>query len=59
VDGERGAIAPGKISDLVLVDGNVGARIGNLRHVEYVVLGDRLMEATALREAAGLTGAPR
>jgi imidazolonepropionase-like amidohydrolase len=59
VAGQRGTIASGKVSDLVLVDGDVGARIGNLRRVEYVLLGDRLMEARALREAAGLTGAPR
>jgi imidazolonepropionase-like amidohydrolase len=56
---ERGSIALGKTSDLVLVDGDPSQRIGDLRRVEMVLLGDRLMKGNELREAAGLSGMPK
>ena len=59
VDRERGSIAVGKTSDLVLVDGDVSRNIGALRHVDTVMLGDRLMKGSDLRAAAGLTGMPK
>lgn len=59
LDGEIGSIAPGKRSELVLVDGDPSKRIGDLRRVEWVVLGDRLMDGKALRTEAGLTGMPK
>lgn len=59
VDGEVGSIAVGKFSDLVLVDGDPSKHVGNVRHVEWVMQGDRLMKASDLREAAGLSGPPR
>jgi hypothetical protein len=55
---ERGSIAVGKLSDLVLVDGDPSSRIGDLRKVDTVLLGDRLMDGDGLRAAAGLSGRP-
>jgi Amidohydrolase family len=59
VDGDRGSIAVGKTSDLVLVDGDPSKRIGDLRHVSMVLLGDRLMKGDDLRTAAGISGMPK
>lgn len=56
---ERGSIAVGKTSDLFLVDGDPSQRIGDLRRVEMVLLGDRLMKGSDLRQAAGLSGMPK
>lgn len=54
-----GSIAPGQAADLLLVDGDVEASIGALRHVVTVMQGGKLMDGAALREAAGFTGAPK
>ena len=59
VEGHRGSIAAGKASDLVLVDGDPGKDIGALRHVDMVMLGDRLMKGDDLRSAVGITGTPK
>ena len=59
VAAERGSIAVGKLSDLVLVDGDPSTRIGDLRRVTMVMLGDRLMNGDDLRAAAGVTGMPK
>lgn len=56
---ERGSIAVGKLSDLVLVDGDPSKRIGDLRRVNMVLLGDRLMKGDELRAAAGISGMPK
>ena len=55
----RGSIAPGKASDLVLVEGDPSRDMGALRHVEWVMLGDRLMKGDELRTAAGISGMPK
>lgn len=59
VEDERGSIAVGKLSDLVLIDGDPSRDIGDLRYVETVLLGDRLMDGAALRAAAGISGRPQ
>jgi imidazolonepropionase-like amidohydrolase len=51
---QTGSITVGKRADLVLVAGDPGRRIGDLRNVELVLTQGRLMEAAALRRAAGL-----
>jgi imidazolonepropionase-like amidohydrolase len=53
-----GSIEVGKAADLVLVDGNPEADIGELRHTELVVMDGRLMDADALRAAGGIAGRP-
>lgn len=59
VAADRGSIAVGKTADLVLVDGDPSKRIGDLRKVDMVLLGDRLMKGNDLRSAAGISGMPR
>lgn len=54
-----GSIAAGQAADLVLVDGDVEASIGALRHVETVMKAGMLMDGAKLREAAGMTGVPK
>ena len=53
-----GSIEPGKTADLLLVDGDVEADLGNLRHVDKVVLDGALLDGDALRTAAGFSGRP-
>jgi cytosine/adenosine deaminase-related metal-dependent hydrolase len=58
--GDRtGSIAVGKEADLVLVEGDPSRNIGDLRHTRWVMSDGRLMDADALREAAGFRGRPR
>ena len=52
-DREYGSIAPGKVADLVIVDGRPAERIGDLRRTTHVMRAGRLYETQALREAAG------
>ncbi len=56
---QGGAIAPGQAADLVLVHGDVEQSIGALRHVATVMQGGMLMDGAKLREAAGISGAPK
>jgi imidazolonepropionase-like amidohydrolase len=54
-----GSIAVGKSSDLFLVEGDPSARLGDLRQTRLVMMGDKLMDADALRTAAGFSGRPK
>jgi hypothetical protein len=56
---EIGSITPGKRADLFLVNGDVSKDFGAIRRVEWVMQGDRLMDAAKLRQAAGLSGMPK
>ena len=58
-DARTGSIAVGKEADLLLVDGDVEANIGSLRHVDQVVLDGALLDGDALRKAAGFSGRPK
>jgi hypothetical protein len=58
-DRSTGSIAVGKEADLVLVEGDPSRRIGDLRRTLWVMSDGRLMDANALREAAGFRGPPR
>jgi imidazolonepropionase-like amidohydrolase len=58
-DARTGSIKPGKAADLVLVDGDPSKRIGDLRRTRIVMLGGKLMDADALRSAAGFNGRPK
>lgn len=53
-DGEVGSIAPGKLADLVLVDGDPLARISDVRRVATVVKGGAVYDSEQLYEAAGV-----
>ena len=54
-----GSIAVGKEADLMLVDGDVSKDLGALRRVVTVVSDGYVMDADALRKAAGYSGKPK
>ena len=58
-DKEIGSITVGKRADLFLAEGDVSKDFGAIRRVSWVMQGDRLMDANALRQAAGLSGMPK
>ncbi len=53
-DGELGSITPGKLADLILVDGDPAARITDIRRVSLVVKGGDVYESAALYKAVGV-----
>jgi imidazolonepropionase-like amidohydrolase len=53
-----GSIGVGKAADLVLVEGDPSQDIGALRNTRLVMMDGRLMDADALRKAAGISGRP-
>jgi imidazolonepropionase-like amidohydrolase len=55
---KTGSIKVGKAADLVLVDGDPSTQIGNLRQTRLVMLDGKLLDADALRAAAGFSGRP-
>ncbi len=59
VDGKTGSIKVGKIADMVLVEGDPEKRIGDLRQTRTVMFGGKLLDADALRTAAGFSGRPK
>jgi imidazolonepropionase-like amidohydrolase len=59
VDSRSGSIAVGKDADLLLVDGDPEKNIGDLRHVDKVVLKGALLDGDALRKEAGFSGRPK
>ena len=54
-----GSITAGKAADLVLVEGDPSQRIGDLRQTRVVMLDGKLLDADALRTAAGFSGRPK
>lgn len=59
VDKITGSIAVGKAADLVLIEGDPEARIGDLRQTRWVMQEGKLMKADELRKAAGFGGRPK
>lgn len=59
MDRRTGSITVGKDADLVLVNGDVEQDLGNLRHVETVILDGFRLDGAALRKASGLSGMPK
>jgi imidazolonepropionase-like amidohydrolase len=55
---KTGSIKVGKAADLVLVDGDPSTTIGDLRQTRLVMLDGKLLDADALRRAAGFSGRP-
>lgn len=58
-DAHTGSIRVGKTADLALVEGDPETRIGDLRHTRVVMLDGKLLDADALRTAAGFSGRPK
>jgi len=59
MDAHTGSIKVGKAADLVLVEGDPSKRIGDLRQTRAVMLDGKLLDADALRDAAGFAGRPK
>jgi imidazolonepropionase-like amidohydrolase len=49
----------GKTADLVLVERDASERLSDLRQTRVVILDGKLMDADALRTAAGFSGLPK
>jgi len=58
-DANTGSIKVGKTADLVLVEGDPSKRIGDLRQTRIVMFDGKLLDADALRSAAGFSGRPK
>ncbi|MGH8140540.1 MAG: amidohydrolase family protein [Steroidobacteraceae bacterium] len=62
--GERGVIAPGKLADLILIDGDPTARISDLHNIDLVIKGGHVYDPAQIEQALGIaprrppTGAP-
>jgi len=54
-NGERGVIAPGKLADLVLIDGDPTARIADIDRIDLVMKGGRLYEPSGIEASLGIT----
>jgi imidazolonepropionase-like amidohydrolase len=59
MDRRTGSIKVGKTADLALVEGDPSKRIGDLRQTRVVMLDGKLLDADALRAAAGYAGRPK
>jgi imidazolonepropionase-like amidohydrolase len=53
-DGELGSIAPGKLADLILVNGNPTERISDVRRVSLVIKDGNVYETAALYKSIGV-----
>ena len=58
-DAKTGSITVGKSADLALVEGDPSTRIGDLRQTRVVMIDGKLLDADALRRAAGFSGRPK
>ena len=56
---QTGSLARGKLAELALIDGDPSKNIGDLRQVELVMRDGRLMKASDLRAAIGISGPPK
>ncbi|MBV9694093.1 MAG: amidohydrolase family protein, partial [Alphaproteobacteria bacterium] len=54
-----GSLAMGKLAELALIDGDPQKNIADLRQVELVMRDGKLMKASDLRAALGISGPPK
>ena len=53
-DAELGSIAPGKLADLILIDGDPARRISDIRNTDLVIKDGKLYEPAALYRSFGV-----
>jgi imidazolonepropionase-like amidohydrolase len=53
-DRDYGSIAPGKVADLIIVNGKPAERLSELRKIEQVIRGGRLFNVQELKAATGI-----
>jgi imidazolonepropionase-like amidohydrolase len=56
---KTGSLTKGKLAELALVDGDPSKNIADLRQVELVMRDGRMMKASDLRTAVGISGPPK
>src|SRR5438034_976014 len=55
VNKDRGVIAPGKLADMILVDGDPTKNIGDIKKITTVIKGGKVYDPTAIEKALGIT----
>jgi Amidohydrolase family len=55
VDKERGVIAPGKLADMILVDGDPTENIQDINRITTVIKGGKVYDPEAIEKALGIT----
>jgi imidazolonepropionase-like amidohydrolase len=55
VDKDRGIIAPGKLADMILVDGDPTKNIRDIDKITTVIKGGKVYDPTAIEKALGIT----
>jgi len=58
-NGERGVIAPGKLADMILIDGDPSTRIADIDRIDVVMKGGRLYDPARLEASLGIIPAHR
>lgn len=53
-DAESGSIAPGKLADLILIDGDPARRISDIRNTDLVIKDGKVYESAALYRSFGV-----
>lgn len=54
VDGSRGVIAPGKLADMVLIDGDPTRDMADIEKVDTTIKGGKVYDAAKLEQALGI-----
>jgi imidazolonepropionase-like amidohydrolase len=54
VDKDVGVVAAGKLADMILIDGDPAARIGDIRAVSAVIKGGKVYDPAAIERALGM-----
>src|SRR5213075_1087653 len=55
VDKDRGVIAPGKLADMILVDGDPARNIQDINKITTVIKGGKVYDPAAIEKALGIT----
>jgi hypothetical protein len=55
VDKDRGVIAPGKLADMILVDGDPTKNIQDINKITTVIKGGKVYDPTAIEKTLGIT----
>jgi Amidohydrolase family len=55
VDKDRGVIAPGKLADMILVDGDPTKNIKDINNITTVIKGGKVYDPAAIEKALGIT----
>jgi imidazolonepropionase-like amidohydrolase len=54
VDKDRGVIAPGKLADMVLIDGDPTKDIRDIKKINTVIKGGKVYDPAAIEKALGI-----